>query len=1092
MDLLTVVDRTFTDEQGRTLTQYLANAKDLRDVRITVETNYEVTLSNSVFVEVDLNHLFLPIGQTWESKGIIAGVGISGTIIYYDSGGGSHSSVVPGGTVVDHVNGNTLVLSNNMPYTPPVQPFTAGALVFDITPEAFEFYENFVQANTPGNEFSLIDAEVNRYFVNGVDSLAVGVGNLAFNRLGNGSGGSNTSPTIQRITNLNGRKRFMIYFSNRNYMWMNDEVFEGENCVKPWYKLSAISQANNPAAKITAICTYTTGNTGKTGESFNGNAINYYSGGLVAGTYFISAINFSVNGNIVSVPDHTETTDFEITVDGKFSASSKFGISFFRSPDESEYKNQPNTISQNTSLCIEDNLPVGSLPNVIGLLNSSGAGVNITDFEISQSGTSATFTGKLVPNAVYTAYVENPLHDSKRIKIEVKVEDYSLTGDNIQPGWLLVFEGETEKFLPPLGSYDDFVDQNFVDHNGETPDMFTEDDLLIDWTYRIPKNVGGVRQVTGAIARIVAKNGSEFFDLDKYLIPWAPYADLNDGSIDVNYSSQRAYNMPPSSDKKTVSMKRINVIGLPSDRFAVQLKYGFVLRWEYWLDQLNASSDFQDSKNKDWFHYQDLGWSVEIRIELVTPNGNYVNSGTLLHKTYDDSEVESVFKFFKMDGTPISGPLSNETTVVQAEHTAPDSALWQDATVWGAITAEPKESQPRDIISTVLPHGGVPSNSLQPQSGYPQASITINFDKVIVESLFNPLVMDVSNGVKFTARIKGQARKGEVYTVYQNRTKEEFVLTKSPKQFISDSRTINDCCEKRKVVASLSSLDPYQNDITGHPMAGETVVFKLFKGSVDTGYVIQSIPFIQQANMWGCQLNWRDILNLYGAGCFQLKADTEYVGLEETVTIETYELFRFDAQNTVLDEVRIMSVFNSLDVKNGIDYTGLNLIDSIRVPGMFGYNQSNTEVNNYTKTNYEQNSITRRDRDTYELRTEPISDKFVKILRYHLLHENVCKISDYCLTNPRFDYKDFDVIVSETMSIEYRQGAGRKVPVTAKFEDKVINAISSFNNNNPESGSFNITFANSGFVTLNFYEDGVLVGTEVVSTAGDETINIFQ
>jgi hypothetical protein len=73
------------------------------------------------------------------------------------------------------------------------------------------------------------------------------------------------------------------------------------------------------------------------------------------------------------------------------------------------------------------------------------------------------------------------------------------------------------------------------------------------------------------------------------------------------------------------------------------------------------------------------------------------------------------------------------------------------------ITIEPTESSPRYLVSTVVPYDYNPSNPLSPISG-----LLVNIDYpapnvAVMECYFDPTIMDLSNGVKFTTKIKGCA-----------------------------------------------------------------------------------------------------------------------------------------------------------------------------------------------------------------------------------------------------------------------------------------------------------------------------------------------
>ena len=79
---------------------------------------------------------------------------------------------------------------------------------------------------------------------------------------------------------------------------------------------------------------------------------------------------------------------------------------------------------------------------------------------------------------------------------------------------------------------------------------------------------------------------------------------------------------------------------------------------------------------------------------------------------------------------------------------------WVTPNVWGNITIEPKESFPRWMVSTIVPFDNNVNSPIYPLAGlyvtvtYPQP------DTAVMECYFDPSKIDLTNGVKVTAKIK--------------------------------------------------------------------------------------------------------------------------------------------------------------------------------------------------------------------------------------------------------------------------------------------------------------------------------------------------
>jgi hypothetical protein len=84
-----------------------------------------------------------------------------------------------------------------------------------------------------------------------------------------------------------------------------------------------------------------------------------------------------------------------------------------------------------------------------------------------------------------------------------------------------------------------------------------------------------------------------------------------------------------------------------------------------------------------------------------------------------------------------------------------DGSAWIPDEIWGMITVEPHESGQRWISSTAIDFDNNVLNPLYPLTGL-RCSLTFPTPDVAkLECFFDPEKIDLSNGVKFTAKIKG-------------------------------------------------------------------------------------------------------------------------------------------------------------------------------------------------------------------------------------------------------------------------------------------------------------------------------------------------
>lgn len=1047
---LIIQSLNFTDKQGREFSDYRSNVLDLHDVEIVFRAEFNLVLGSNVSIVIEDNTFTILNGPgssvTWEQLGVSVGTAMTGTIT-----DGTNSLDVDDFTI-EHVEGNYVVLTGpDLPFT----PFTAdsGEIIFDINPEAFEFMVNLVPKDEPGTEFSLIDGNVNKYTASEVDTLTVGGSSLNFQQEGILSGGGKLLPTINRVSDVFGSKTYRVYIPDfRNFLYTVPGAFAGNDCTKFWILASVIPINGNESSKLTTTHQTASGNTGYLDEVFNGGVPDY----SPAGSFF------NVGGTGVPVVDFASTTDFEVRINGPFSAGNRYGIAFFHNLAIDDDGFTDTHIENNTILACAEVLTEGTPSDITGFANANGSRVDITDLEITQDGSQAVITGKIVPNEAFA--IEMGLKDeSNRIfYLCVKTEDPDLSGNFIRPAWLEVATGQMDKFQPPLGPWGDNLHRVIYNHNNDSitfdddllaERVITEDDLRVNLIYSVPKydtQQSINRFFTGFRLSVVAlKNTGESFELEGVDIPLGTV--LPDQTMTVSYNAGRGFKLPPTSDKNVITAERYTPVDTTT-LFGVQISYGLLLRWEYWLQQLNASEDFNSSKNKDWQHYQTAGWSVKFLCELITSDGAYQDYIDLKHETYEEWEGESTISFYRLDGTPLTKPLANEICEVRVSHFHEDIEVWI-ADAWGSITVEPFENGPRWLISNVVPHGSVSQNPLQPLPGELGAKTTFAGPTVTLSCLFDPSKLPIENGVSFTGRIQGSAIfKFEPFNrVNWNRVKQTYQLANIPSQQLTES-LLRECCEPRKVIADIASLESTKNDITSHYLPGEIIQWELRKNGSPTVYevVSQSVP--KSNNWYSCTISWHDVAVSDGFGCYQLYGTVNSSGVEVELMVETYELFPASDEDgkpheNTIGDCRIMALYNFKNIKEGVDFTDSGIVDSIRVKGVFGKYQPNTQIDNEIDSTYRKQKIVRQHDDEYELKTSPISGKYMRRLVFMLLHENECWITDYNWQNLEY-YRDEPVILSETANVGHQDLISRKAPVSAKFKSKLSNSISSYNNRN--------------------------------------------
>ena len=149
-------------------------------------------------------------------------------------------------------------------------------------------------------------------------------------------------------------------------------------------------------------------------------------------------------------------------------------------------------------------------------------------------------------------------------------------------------------------------------------------------------------------------------------------------------------------------------------------------------------------------------WDLQLRITADINGLDYIYSENIVIKDYDsDANINQTMTLQVVSTAQNVGVVvEGELHYVVATHllTAGD---WDQPTVWGMITVEPTEAAPRWICSTVVPYDNNLANPLTPITGL-YATLTFSAPNLaVITCYFNPNNVNLSNGVKFTSKIKG-------------------------------------------------------------------------------------------------------------------------------------------------------------------------------------------------------------------------------------------------------------------------------------------------------------------------------------------------
>jgi hypothetical protein len=197
-----------------------------------------------------------------------------------------------------------------------------------------------------------------------------------------------------------------------------------------------------------------------------------------------------------------------------------------------------------------------------------------------------------------------------------------------------------------------------------------------------------------------------------------------------------------------------------------------------------------------------------------------------------------------------------------------------------------------------------------------------------------------------------------------------------------------------------------------------------------TSYALTVEEFPNEENAYYTTIQWRDVLALEGAGCYELKITYNISGLEGAFSWAKYNLMPYSIQNA-LKTARIRVKFNLKQEIEGINFTGANVEDSFRFWGFIGDRQVNTEIDNLIYQDRSVKTVVRENLDTYVISTDPLQECFITPLTdLYLLSENEMWISDYNSHNHSYRILDVPVVVQEAAEIDYLDRWQRRAVLT--------------------------------------------------------------
>ena len=188
---------------------------------------------------------------------------------------GSNVTVVLGGTevtTVTSVNGAVMTIATVVNLTDGI--YDAGSVTITDDPESFNMNFNLCVNGGNISKYSVIDGEVNSLECVLVNALIESGSTDTLIQTGNKSGGYIQNPTIKRIADVNGLKRFEVELDFLIWTSLNLDVYNYDQTIGDYVEFYFLTEYQNNQLSI-GTTSFANGNVGSENENFKGHASDF-------------------------------------------------------------------------------------------------------------------------------------------------------------------------------------------------------------------------------------------------------------------------------------------------------------------------------------------------------------------------------------------------------------------------------------------------------------------------------------------------------------------------------------------------------------------------------------------------------------------------------------------------------------------------------------------------------------------------------------------------------------------------------------------------------------------------------------------------
>ena len=278
-------------------------------------------------------------------------------------------------------------------------------------------------------------------------------------------------------------------------------------------------------------------------------------------------------------------------------------------------------------------------------------------------------------------------------------------------------------------------------------------------------------------------------------------------------------------------------------------------------------------------------------------------------------------------------------------------------------------------------------------------------------------------------------------------------LASVPKQ---QGNSIDYCafsCPYEELAFASDDGDEYKNDFASVMLKkaspNDTISFELYKAGTkvadlnDNTFGTYYPTFDQYPLQTGFVLEWSQVLNAFGGGLYDIRAQLDLLGEQSTFQSRCYRLMSF-SDEAANDTARVKWTQDGKVQRSELDFTGLQFPFMIRVSGFILAQTPEIEANSYQDSNRQVKQVQDKITQNWSLEIKGVPYQVTKAIVENLALANSIVADDYNYLNHDL-YRGLELIFDSFDEAKYFISRDRLAVYRIRLKDRFDNLIKSNN-----------------------------------------------